>query len=81
MPAPSHRGHFDQGRRYEEPRRIVYNQYDRGGYPMHSFAQTRLYGPYGDFDRDGVVNRRDHDRDGDGVRNRNDRHDNNPYRR
>jgi hypothetical protein len=93
LSAPSHHGHFDQGRRYEEPRRIVYN--DRGrdaynnhgydayprAYPMHNPPQTRAYGPYGDLDRDGVVNLRDHDRDGDGVRNRNDRHADNPYRR
>jgi len=38
-------------------------------------------GPYGDFDRDGIVNRHDHDRDGDGVRNRFDHQPNNPWRR
>jgi len=93
MPAPSHRGHFDQDRRYDEPRRIIYNDHGRDAYnnqgydayprayPMHRPPQTRAYGPYGDLDRDGVVNLRDHDRDGDGVRNRDDRHANNPYRR
>ena len=37
-------------------------------------------GPYGDLDRDGIVNRHDRDRDGDGVRNRNDRFPQDPYR-
>lgn len=37
--------------------------------------------PYGDLDRDGIMNRQDRDRDGDGVRNRYDRHPNNPFRR
>jgi hypothetical protein len=42
---------------------------------------ARLYGPYGDLDRDGVMNQDDRDRDGDGVRNRYDRFPDNPYRR
>lgn len=57
----------------------IANIYDRGG-PRHQWRQARRYGPYGDLDRDGIINRRDRDRDGDGVRNRYDRLPNNPYR-
>jgi hypothetical protein len=35
--------------------------------------RSRRFGPYGDLDRDGIMNRDDRDRDGDGVRNRRDR--------
>jgi hypothetical protein len=52
--------------------------YERGS-PRHP-GHARGYGPYGDFDRDGIRNRRDRDRDGDGVRNRHDRAPRNPYR-
>jgi len=41
---------------------------------------ARRYGPYGDLDRDGVMNQYDRDRDGDGARNRYDRFPDNPYR-
>jgi hypothetical protein len=43
--------------------------------------QMRRYGPHGDLDRDGVMNRFDHDRDGDGIRNRYDRLPSRPDRR
>lgn len=67
-------------RRYRDHDRDgIANIYDRGG-PRHQWRQERRYGPYGDLDRDGIVNRRDRDRDGDGVRNRYDRLPNNPYR-
>jgi hypothetical protein len=53
--------------------------------PGHHGRHDRQYrerrGPYGDFDRDGILNRHDRDRDGDGVRNRHDRLPDNPYRR
>jgi hypothetical protein len=38
------------------------------------------FGPYGDLDRDGIINRDDRDRDGDGVRNQRDRAPKNSYR-
>ena len=41
---------------------------------------ARVYGPYGDLDRDGIRNIDDRDIDGDGVRNRRDRAPQNPYR-
>jgi len=37
-------------------------------------------GPYGDLDRDGIINSEDRDRDGDGVPNRHDDFPNNPNR-
>jgi Ni/Co efflux regulator RcnB len=43
-------------------------------------APASRSGPYGDRDRDGVVNRADRDRDGDGVRNRSDRRPSDPTR-
>jgi hypothetical protein len=42
--------------------------------------RSRRFGPYGDIDRDGVLNQDDNDRDGDGVRNRWDDYPNNPNR-
>lgn len=66
-PMPRHFGRYDDGRRY--------------GGSRNQWRQTRLYGPYGDLDRDGVRNRWDRDVDGDGVRNRYDRFQNNPNRR
>ena len=64
---------------YAAPAPIYYqrhdNRYDRHG------RQWQRRGPYGDFDRDGIVNRHDRDRDGDGIRNRSDRQPNNPWRR
>jgi hypothetical protein len=72
LPAPNHHRNFDEGRRYDEPRGDRFNNHGREdyprAYPLHNTWQTQLYGPNGDLDRDGVVNRRDH-------------HPNNPYRR
>ncbi len=42
---------------------------------------ARDTGPWGDLDRDGILNKDDRDRDGDGVRNRHDRFPDNPYYR
>ena len=42
--------------------------------------RSRRFGPYGDLDRDGIMNQDDRDRDGDGVSNRNDDFPNNPNR-
>ncbi len=56
------------------------NIHDWGNQRNH-WRQTRLHGPFGDLDRDGIANRWDRDRDGDGVRNRYDRNPNNPNRR
>ena len=50
-----------------------------GGYG-HERRWARRYGPYGDLDRDGVMNMDDRDRDGDGIRNRHDRFPMDPYR-
>lgn len=50
-----------------------------GGYG-HERRWARRYGPYGDFDRDGIMNMDDRDRDGDGIRNRHDRFPMDPYR-
>jgi hypothetical protein len=60
--------------------------YGRAGYNNkgHHYGQgrhARVYGPYGDLDRDGIPNINDRDRDGDGVRNRHDRAPGNPYYR
>ena len=51
-----------------------------GGYGHEQRRWARRYGPYGDLDRDGVMNQDDRDRDGDGVRNRHDRFPDDPYR-
>ncbi|NPC58697.1 hypothetical protein [Caenimonas soli] len=61
------------------PAPVYYGQ----GYGHRYYGERRhghRYGPYGDFDRDGIRNQDDRDRDGDGVRNRHDRQPNNPYR-
>jgi len=50
-----------------------------GGYG-HERRWARRYGPYGDLDRDGIMNMDDRDRDGDGIRNRHDRFPMDPYR-
>jgi hypothetical protein len=42
--------------------------------------RSRRFGPYGDIDRDGILNKDDRDRDGDGVSNWNDDFPNNPNR-
>lgn len=64
-------------------------EHDRGRYDQHGWNRHhddrgprhgRRYGPYGDLDRDGVMNQDDRDRDGDGVRNRRDRAPMDPYR-
>jgi hypothetical protein len=84
-PAHGYYQRFDDGRRHhgQHFQRRGHgggNIYHSGG-PRNQWSQSRAYGPYGDLDRDGVMNRRDRDRDGDGVRNRNDRRPDNPYRR
>jgi hypothetical protein len=89
-PAPGHHGRFDEGQRHGRPnwqgrspygdRDGIANVFERGG-PRHQWQQSRLYGPYGDLDRDGIRNRWDRDVDGDGVRNRFDRVPTNPNRR
>jgi hypothetical protein len=56
------------------------SRFDQGN-QRDQWRQARVWGPYGDLDRDGIMNRWDHDRDGDGVRNRYDRLPDNPYRR
>lgn len=50
-------------------------------YQRDQWHPACLVRPYGDLDRNGMVNRRNRDRDGDGVRNRDDRLPDNPYRR
>lgn len=76
---------------YVEPQ-PVYGQYrseaDRGWrrdaynreYRRYDDRHARRFGPYGDLDHDGIMNRDDRDRDGDGVRNRYDHFPDNPYR-
>ena len=66
----------DDGDRWQ--RRNPYSSHDRNGIsgssdPRNRWDQPRSYGPYGDLDRDGIMNRWDGDRDGDGIRNRFDR--------
>lgn len=92
VPAPVHYGRYDDGRRYGgqqwqghgpyggHNRVGLANDYDSGS-PRHQARPSRLYGPNGDLDRDGIMNRRDRDIDGDGVRNRHDRVPTNPNRR
>ena len=71
QPQPNHvpqRGHYGQDR-YED---------DRARH--HVTHNWRSRGPYGDHDRDGIMNQNDRDRDGDGVRNRYDRFPDHPGR-
>jgi hypothetical protein len=56
------------------------SSFDQGNQRDH-WHQARRFGPYGNLDRDGLMNRHDRDRDGDGVPNRYDRLPDNPYRR
>ena len=77
-------GRRDDGNQWQ--RRNPYSGHERNdfassGYPRNRWHQPRSYGPYGDLDRDGIMNRHDRDRDGDGVRNRYDRLPDNPNRR
>ncbi len=77
-------GRRDDGNQWQ--RRNPYSGHDRNGFassgdPRNRWHQPRSYGPYGDLDRDGIMNRHDRDRDGDGVRNRFDRLADNPNRR
>jgi len=80
-PAPRHDGRFDERRRYDGQHWQHRSPYgDHGvanihdaGRSRHQWYQARVYGPYGDLDRDGIINLYDRDRDGDGVRNRYDR--------
>ncbi len=48
-------------------------------YYGHSRYERR-WGPYGDLDRDGIINRDDRDMDGDGIRNRRDQFPADRYR-
>ena len=84
MPAPDHyRRHDGQHWQRRSPygdRDGIANVYDSGG-PRNQWRQSRLYGPYGDFDRDGVRNKWDRDVDGDGIPNHYDRVPHNPNRR
>ncbi len=75
-----HEGQQWQGRGPYGDRDGMVNIHDSGN-PRNHWRQARAYGPYGDLDRDGIMNQQDRDRDGDGVRNRYDRLPNNPYRR
>ena len=77
-------GRRDDGNQWQ--RRNPYSGHERNGLvhssdPRNRWHQPRFYGPYGDLDRDGIMNRHDGDRDGDGVRNRFERRLNNPNRR
>ncbi|HSV47486.1 MAG TPA: YXWGXW repeat-containing protein [Ramlibacter sp.] len=45
-----------------------------GDYASDQRGWRRHFGPNGDIDRDGILNKDDRDRDGDGVRNRVDRY-------
>jgi len=77
-------GRRDDGKQWQ--RHNPYSGHDRNGFassvdPRNRWHQPRSYGPYGDLDRDGIMNRHDSDRDGDGVRNRFDRLPDNPNRR
>jgi hypothetical protein len=64
---------------YYPPAPVYYERHNVGR--RHDWHHWQRRGPYGDRDRDGIMNRRDHDRDGDGVPNRFDRLPDNPYRR
>lgn len=62
---------------YYAPRPVyVQPQVSYYGYRRHQHRYDgryeRRWGPYGDFDRDGIANRYDRDMDGDGIRNRRD---------
>jgi hypothetical protein len=61
------------------PAPAYYGQYRYEHGRRHEWARHR-YGPYGDLDRDGILNQYDRDRDGDGIRNRYDRFPDRPYR-
>ncbi len=88
-PEHGHFSRFNDGRRDDGnqwQRRNPYSGHDRNGFassgdPRNRWHQPRSYGPYGDLDRDGIMNRYDGDRDGDGVRNRFERRLNSPNRR
>jgi hypothetical protein len=58
----------------------IANVYDPDS-PRNQRRYANRFGPYGDLDRDCIMNRVDRDRDGDGVRNRYDRFPDSPYRR
>lgn len=71
---PSYHGQYQDG--YQQ--HYQHRYYDRGYRQQRRYE--RLYGPYGDLDRDGIRNQYDRDRDGDGVRNRFDRAPDDGYR-
>jgi len=67
---------------YAAPAPVYYQRHNnQHGWHGQRWQRRGPYGSYGDFDRDGIVNRHDRDRDGDGVRNRFDRQPNNSWRR
>ncbi|MDD5028465.1 MAG: thrombospondin type 3 repeat-containing protein [Rhodoferax sp.] len=95
MPAPGHFGRYERygndrrnhGQHWQsrgpyglQGRDGSANVYGSGN-PRNQWRQSRLVGPYGDLDRDGVRNQWDRDLDGDGVRNRYDHMPANPNRR
>ena len=54
---------------YVQPQVSYYgHRYDR----RYDGRYEHRWGPYGDLDRDGIINRDDRDIDGDGIRNRRD---------
>ena len=73
-PAPIY---YDQHRRHDGWR---HDGWRHDGWRHDGRRWGHRYGPYGDFDRDGIANQYDRDRDGDGIRNRYDRFPQNPYR-
>ena len=75
QPAPV----YVQPRSYHRPEPRYYQRHDNGRH--YGWQQQQRRGPYGDFDRDGIRNMQDRDRDGDGIRNRFDRFPGNPNRR
>lgn len=83
MPGPRPDWRYDNDRYYDGrqwQRRGPWGDHDSGR-QRHQWHQARAYGPYGDLDRDGIVNRHDRDRDGDGIRNRYDHRPDVPSRR
>jgi hypothetical protein len=77
QPAPV----YVQPQPFYGPAPAYYDPYRRhDGWRHDGRRWGHRYGPYGDFDRDGIANQYDRDRDGDGVRNRYDRFPQNPYR-
>jgi hypothetical protein len=66
---------------YVQPQVSYYghSRYERHHEWRHGRYERR-WGPYGDLDRDGIINRDDRDMDGDGIRNRRDQFPADRYR-